>query len=50
VLGFLDFSKPFEGDIDVSGFAIGGLLMQEAHLNVFEKQEIIKGQINMVNS
>jgi hypothetical protein len=40
VLGFLDFSKPFEGNIDVSGFAIGGLLMQEVHPNVFESKKL----------
>jgi len=41
VLRFLDFSKPFEVHIDVSGFAIGGVLMQEGHPNVFESKKLL---------
>jgi hypothetical protein len=40
VLGFLEFSKPFEVHIDVSGFVIGGVLMQEGHPNVFESKKL----------
>ncbi len=41
MLGFLDFSKPFELHIDVSGFAIGSVLMQEGHLSVFESKKLL---------
>jgi hypothetical protein len=39
-LGVLDFPKPFEVHIDVSGLAIGGVLMQEVHPNVFENKKL----------
>jgi hypothetical protein len=50
VLGFLDFSKPLEIHIDVSGFAIRGVLMQQGHPNGFESKKLAGAKLtNMVN-
>lgn len=44
MLGFLDFSKPFEVHIDVNKFAIGSVLMQ-GHPNVFESKKSLGAKL-----
>jgi hypothetical protein len=50
VLRFLDFVKSFEVHMDASGFAIGGVLMQERHLIAFESKKASGGLVEMANS
>jgi len=40
ILKLPDFSKPFEVITDASGFAIGGVLMQEGHAVVYESRKL----------
>jgi len=40
ILKLLDFSRPFEVIIDASGFAIGGVLMQEGHAVAYESRKL----------
>lgn len=40
ILKFPDFSKPFEVITNASGFAIGGVLMQEGHAVAYESRKL----------
>ncbi len=45
VLQFLDFAKLFEMHMDVSGFVIGAVLMQEGHLITFENKKLVGAEL-----
>ncbi len=45
MLKFLNFTKPFEIHIDASGFAIGGVLMQDGHPIAFKNKKICGVQL-----
>jgi hypothetical protein len=40
-----DFVKPFEMHMDVSGFVIGGVLMQKGHLITFNSKKLAWAQL-----
>lgn len=42
VLKFFNFSKPFEFHINASGFAIGGVLIQDGHPIVFKSKKFME--------
>ena len=42
VLALSDITKPFEVQIDVSDFALGGVLLQEGHHVAYESHKLSK--------
>jgi hypothetical protein len=45
ILKFPDFTKPFEVHTNASGFAIGGVSMQEEHPFAFENKKLVRAQL-----
>ncbi len=47
VLKFLDFSKPFKVHTNSSGFAEGGVFIQEGHPIAFESKKLVGAQLRL---